>query len=264
MAILWLPFASESFARSSWPTVLKLLNQEPSKPYKDFSSTSDKDFLGLYKSELSAISSSWAELPESKKDGKSTETKRLTNEYFHKRIGSLNAALFAGLDPNLAVGKDFSKLADDVLTQVQKNPVANLEATQNYDPSGQVGFCFGRALLVHHQLLKAGVKQEDIAKIFAAGQLRVAQRIWNFHVAVMVRDAKHGFLVIDPLYEKPLSLKAWTELTEGYDIKGTLSRARFYISDPRRFLPSGELYAVDQFENKYLKSYFDQLVLSMK
>ncbi|RYZ49998.1 MAG: hypothetical protein EOP07_23595, partial [Proteobacteria bacterium] len=241
---------------SAWPAVLEVLNQNPSIPYSDISSDEKSNILADYKNEMSTISNLWASQADSKKDPRSMESKRLANAFFHEEISKLNAKTFVAFNPSLSLAKDFNSLAKSVLKNVQNNPVAKLEASQNYDPSGQLGFCFGRALLVHYELLKAGVKQQDIAKIFVAGQLRVAHQIWNFHVAVMVRDAKHGFIVIDPLYDEPMSLKAWSELVASYDMKGTLSRARFYSSDPRRFLPSGERYGMEQFENKYLKKYF--------
>lgn len=265
-----LSFAAAAKGRvspSPWPSLLQLLNREPELAMPWFKGDIDVDLLALYRSELGVIADEWKARPESRASPKSAETKRLTNEFFHQRIQAHNAQTFAVIEkiaPSSAVPpQDFYSLAQKILVDLRRNPVANLEATQSYDPSGQLGFCFGRALLVHHFLLKAGVKQEDIAKIFSAGELRVGHKIWSFHVAVMVRDAKHGFLVIDPIYETPMALETWKAKTAAFDMKGKLSRARFYLTDPRKFLPSYGAYNVRELENEHLKNYFTDLALSL-
>lgn len=79
----------------------------------------------------------------------------------------------------------------------------------------------------------------------------VQKQLWRFHVAVMVRQ--HGFLVIDPLQDKPLPYVEWVAIT-AYDIKGRSSRARFfYATDPRKFLPAFGAYDVKQLEDPVLK-----------
>lgn len=249
---------------SPWPSLLEVLNQPGRKtsPHK-FEDVLNTDLMALYKSEMKAIEESWTQESSSRKPLQSSEARQATNEYFHRRVQELNAKSFASFGTEASAHKPASKrlsdLAVKILSEVKSNPVAKLEAAQAYDPSGQVGFCFGRALLVHHSLLKAGMKPNQISKIFVSGQLRVEHRMWNFHVAVVAGDEEEGFLVIDPLFAKPMTLHDWKNLTAAYDIKGRLSRARFYFADARKFLPSSGAYSLELLRNQYLKSYFDDL-----
>jgi hypothetical protein len=117
---------------------------------------------------------------------------------------------------------------------------------------------------VHHLLLKGGVPQADMAKLFIFGDLMVHAQIWKFHVAVMVRDSKDGFLVVDPLMEEPMPYLAWINATKKFEIKGDSSRARFYVTDPRKFLPAFGMYHRDQLDEPLLKKYFDELALTLR
>ncbi len=250
--------------KSPWPQILLTLNQEPgAHPRLE---RLDDDLLALYKAELKAIDDAWSKTEEGKRDKKLMESKRLANVFYHEHVQELNDQAFAKLnqDKPVTIGKDYFALGESVLKSVRSNPVARLESSQSFDPSGQLGFCFGRALLVHYELLKAGVKQEDLGKVFVAGQLRVGAQMWNFHVAVVALDSKKNYLVIDPLLEKPVSLSEWRAITSAYDIKGSLSRARFYVTDPRKFLPATGRYSLQLLTEKHLKKYFDELALSMK
>jgi hypothetical protein len=246
---------------SRWPEILKVLNQNPSTSH--VLQGLDGDLLALYRSELKAIDALWAATPDAKRDKKLAETRRLTNVFYHEQVKALNDKTFSALDLAPSRGKDYAALAQKILDQVRSNPVAKLESWHEYDPSGQLGFCFGRALLSHYLLLKAGVKQDDIGKVFVAGQLRVASRMWTFHVAVLIRDEKQGFLVVDSLLEKPVSLAEWRDRTASYDIKGDFSRARFYVTDPRKFVPTSGGYSQELISEENLKKYFDELALSM-
>ncbi len=250
--------------KSPWTKILKVLNQELGANLR--LERLDDDLLALYKAELKTIDDAWLKTDEAKRDKKLVETKRLGNAFFHANVKDLNDKTFAKLelDAPQSAGKDYFALGESVLKSVRRNPVARLEASQSYDPSGQLGFCFGRALLVHYELLKAGVKQDDLGKVFVAGQLRVGAQMWNFHVAVIARDSKKNYLVIDPLLEKPVSLSEWRDITSAYDIKGSLSRARFYVTDPRKFLPATGRYSLELLTEKHLKKYFDELAISMK
>lgn len=248
-----------------WPPLLKVLNEGPSDSIA-FEQEIGTDLMSLYRDELKAITELWKAQPDSSKSPRLPETKRAMNVFFHKQIQLKNAETFTHVAEQfkkVAQGQDYRSLGEEVLRKVRANPVANLEATQAYDPTGQLGFCFGRALLVHYYLREAGVDPAAIAKVFSAGELRVGPKIWAFHVAVMVKDAEHGFLVIDPIHEKPMALKEWQTRTAAFDMKGTLSRARFYVTDPRKFLPSFGAYDIAQLENPHLKSYFNDLALSL-
>lgn len=264
-------FGDDSKVRidSAWSPFLSNLNQviiPQAGLVMPFTQGLEQDLLVLNKQEMSAIN---RELQPRRDQNLGKKLPREeVNQFFHDQINHLNEKAFSQLreaaESHRSLKKDYRDLAALIQEQVRTNAVASLENYQRYDSTGQVGFCFGRALLIHHLLRKAGVAQVDMAKIFVIGQLMVAKQLWQFHVAVMVRDSAAGFIVIDPLQPKPLPYLDWIAATSQYDIKGRLSRARFYVTEPRKFLPSFGSYALPQLEDPILKKYFDDLALSLQ
>ena len=94
--------------------------------------------------------------------------------------------------------------------------------------------------------------------------MKVDEHLWNFHVAVAIRNPKDGLIVLDPLQDSPLSYQEWAKKTERMDIKFPNSRVRFYITDPRKFLPAFDQYNVEQLHEPQLKQLFDELLISLK
>ena len=262
--------------RSRWHQILLVLNQKPEAVLNSFfpvnpsiySHSLKDNLLMLNQQEMLAIKASWQALVGSPSPAEKRAAREQANAYYRKKVEELNAPLFVSLkkaSKNLGSANiNYAKRAETALAKVQANSIANLENAGRYDSSGQIGHCFGRALLVHLFLLQAGVPQQHLAKIFNVGQLMVGQHLWRFHVAVMVSDSKYGFLVIDPLQKKPMPYEEWIAANAKYDIKGRYSRARFYVTDPRKFLPSFEMYNLAQLENPVLKPYFDDLVESIE
>ena len=260
---------SDPFA-ATWAPVLAALNQDLSAKAPVFKNSSNDDLLALNEKELAAIEAEWqAKHPKpskttSKKSQKITPQEREEkNSFFHQKVGSLNQTTIDLLSKDAvnhrAETKDYSAIATQILDKVRANPIANVDAVTNYERGSDIGFCFGRALYVHHLLLKAGVKQEDLAKIFNVGQLMVQGQMWNFHVAMMVRDSKKGFLVVDPLAGKPLDYQSWIKLNADYEVKRALSRARFYVTDPRKFMVGPGAYSLEAIAASHLKPYFTDL-----
>jgi len=237
-------------AASLWTPLLATLNKSPSAPLPASQQLAD-DLSALNQAEMKAIK---AKAPKGSRD--------VVNRFFHDEVTKLNDAALAPLKaPN--AGKDYGKLAEQALAKVAANPVAKVESTQSYDATGQVGYCFGRALLVHLFLLQAGVPQDDMLKIFNLGDLIVEKQPWKFHVAVLVKDAKAGWLAVDPLQGKAMPYEEWIAANKLYDVKKKLPRARFYTTDPRKFLPSFGMYDLKQLEDPVLKSYFADLAKSL-
>jgi hypothetical protein len=253
---LWAPFLPTLLAP---PVTTGLIS-----PY---ALAADVDLPALNAKELGEIRAAWAVEKPKHKGAAPKVLRDKENEFFHARIQTLNDATIARLEgaakSHASSKKDYRALAAEVLAKVAQNPVANLMSAERYDQGGQIGFCFGRALLVHLFLLQAGVPQDDVVKVFNLGQLRVERQLWSFHVTVMVRDSRDGFLAIDPLQSAPLPYREWLELNARYDIKGRFSRARFYATDPRKFLPAFGPYAVAQLEDPVIKRYFDDLARSV-
>lgn len=215
--------------------------------------------MALNERELSAIAKSLPALPSSIAKAKKREA---TNRYFFEQVKSLNAKTLEALEAGKAESAvaDYTAIANRVLAEARKNPVTNLKNTYHRARGGEIGFCFGRALLVHYLLLEAGVPQRELAKIFTLGQLVVQGQLWKFHVGVLIRDSKSGFIVVDPLQDRVLPYKEWIEINKKYDVKGALSRARFYVTDPRKFLASYGRYHTDQLLDPALNDYFTDLL----
>jgi hypothetical protein len=74
---------------------------------------------------------------------------------------SLISGMFKRILPHKGSEADFSHLH----AVVKKHPVAGLGALAKYDPSGALGFCFGRAMAVHLSALRLGVDDVDVKKL---------------------------------------------------------------------------------------------------
>lgn len=269
--------SQKSEVETSWEPYLKLLHRE-AKASSDllispYSHAIHEDLQQVYADELASIQQTWVKLI-SKHDLAAAQNrpsskilKDRQNQFFHEQIQKLNektlSQLEAAAKSHKELPKDFRKAAELALDKIHQNPVLSLDGIMNYPDARQIGFCFARALLLHYFLLQEGVGPENLAKIFVLGQLRVQKQFWNFHVAILVRDSKSGFLVVDPLHPKALEYKQWMSIKAGYDIKSPLSRARFYITDARKFMPAFAAYSQEHFEIPVLKNYFADLLQSL-
>ncbi len=154
-------------------------------------------------------------------------------------------------------------VAQKIYQSLVANEVSKVDAVLRYDPVGDVGFCFGRATMVHYLLLQAGVKPQQIAKIFAVGNLLYRDQLWNFHMATMVKGEKGKWWVIDSLFNRVLSHSEWMNKALTLDTDPKLAQLRFYVSDPRKFQPSYGQYRLEYFQQAELKPYFSDLFLSL-
>jgi hypothetical protein len=259
------PGIGKSKSLSAWASELVFLNQQQdakNTPQIPFSHPIDADLAKIHQDEMLKLTEA-AKLKFGQANSKQPEVRSKINEFYHQEILKQNDSVLSKLlsqpnhDKNLSF--DHRLTAAKVLTQLKTHPTANLDATAGYDESGQIGFCFGRAMLAHYWLLKEGIQQNDLAKIFLFGELMVNRQLWRFHVAVILRDKKDGFIVVDPLFEQVLPLQEWLQKTSDFDIKGKFSRAKYYVTDPRKFLPSFGMYHQTQLEDPHLRKYFDDL-----
>ena len=165
-----------------------------------------------------------------------------------------------------ASGSAFPKLdeiAQNIYQELSTNKVTTVNNVQKYETGDNIGFCFGRALMVHSRLLNRGVKQENIRKIFALGKLTYRQLYWDFHMATMVRGNGNSWVVIDNLFEKPLSHGEWMKRVREMDLGRDLGRTRFYVTDARKFQPAYGAYTVEHFGLPGLKGFFTDLFNSL-
>lgn len=227
-----------------WPQIISFLTQgDPATPDVQV------DLLKRNQNELKDIASVCA-----------TQYASEINSCYASHINTLNQASLSGfVQHDISADAEQLRKMQGVIDEIEAHPVTSSDAVHDFEDGTQIGFCFGRALMAHYLLLKADLQQVDMRKVFVIGELMVNRQMWNFHVAVMVRDSRSGWIVVDPLQRKPLSLSEWVTVMKSYDIKFPFSRTRFYVTDVRKFLPSSGVYDRDAFSHPSLRLYFDLL-----
>jgi hypothetical protein len=242
--------------------LVQFLNQEPTKqsayPHKI-----EIDLAKLNTEEWKQIERSWNGAQEPVLSESKSHRRERKNVFFQNEVRALNGALEQWIQDTKAGATSQLPLAKRILRGVAAHPITGMESVFTREHSGEIGFCFGRALFVHRELLKAGMAQQDLVKIFALGELSVDKQLWRFHVAVGIRDPKQGILMIDPLFPEVQSIAQWMREIEKFDIKFPYSRTRFYPTDPRKFLPSGGRYDKAQLNDPVFKKYFTALASSL-
>lgn len=230
-----------------WSPIIAELNE--SSANMPFGAEIKTNLLEKHAEELKIIKNQWESLDKNNLE---------KNKFFNAKIEELNDRDFSQLLTD-NTPKDYWRLAQKILNIIHTNQTASLNNINSYEEGTQIGFCFGRALLVHYLLIKAGVPQEDILKTFMFGKIKVGHQFWHFHVTVMVKD-KDDFIVIDPLAKEPMKLRNWMAENRRYEIKYPWPRLRFYFTDPRKFLPASAFYNLDDLSNPALKNYFQDLL----
>lgn len=90
-----------------------------------------------------------------------------------------------------------------VMQSVMVHPIANLqnfETVRKYDPTGAIGFCFGRAMATHMHSRVLHLHPDSVKKIFVIGDMRsTAKPEWRFHVTTIVRGPGNKWYAIDPI-----------------------------------------------------------------
>lgn len=144
------------------------------------------------------------------------------------------------------------------------HPVAGLKALNKYDPNGEIGFCFGRALFIHLELLRRGVDKESIKKVFVVGEMLEVdpvtnkQTVWQFHVATSVKGTDGQWWVIDPSYGL-FELRDWYRYMKKMAVQGRISVFNTPLS---KIGPSAWEYntkpggLMDPYYNNYFKDLF--------
>lgn len=133
-------------------------------------------------------------------------------------------------------------------------------ASRKYDDSSQsIGFCFGRAAFVHWELLRRGVKPENIRKLFVVGGLFRNGFRWDYHVATAVRNSAGGWLVIDSSQTEVLPVDEWFKEIFKFAIGEDFMFTRLYFTTAEKFLPLPGAYSDDVLQNSIYKGYFQDL-----
>lgn len=220
------------------------------------------DLLALYEEEIEQISRQWKVIEPTVLDKE--KRRLLRNDFFYSQVNQLNKETLTELKhSSQKESESIASVLEPVRAAVQTHPVAGIDQVSTFPDGYQVGFCFGRALLVHYELLKAKVEPRRILKIFAIGELMIKGIFWRFHVAVMVEDPNRGWFVVDPMQETVMDLSDWVASVEYLDIKSPLGRTRFYVTLPEKFLPSYGAYDPNMMELPEFNHYFQRLFDSL-
>lgn len=244
----------ETQPEHTWQPVLAELNRDP-KSEMSFLFSASINLEEKYKQEILLLNKEWQQLHLNSTANKNAKQKNL---FIHQKINLLNeqntALLFA---QNLS--SKYQSQAQQVLESIEKSAVASVHNVEHFSEGTELGFCFGRALMAHFLLLKEQVPQRHIFKLFALGDFPMHGHLWRYHVAVAVADAEDGAIVIDPLYEKVLPIREWMQKISSLEIKQPISHARFYLTDPRKFMPASSIYEISWLTQPELRTYFSAL-----
>ena len=116
------------------------------------------------------------------------------------------------------------------------NPVAGLDYLDKYDPTGMIGFCFGRAMAAHLLARRLGLADDSVRKLFIIGDMREgADPEWRFHVTALVRGTDGLWYAIDPVMEKPREVNDWIRSVRA--IWDKAQKTKLYITHASAVLP---------------------------
>lgn len=223
-------------------------------PFKHVSSghhaLADFDLFQVYNSELKELKIAFSE--KSRVSAKLQEKNILGLHAFYKYTPfATNLAL-----PNRPVQ---STEALEILNSVAAHPVIGSNVAQRYDPTQEIGFCFGRAAYVHIELLRRGVAAQNIAKVFVMGGLFVDNIGWDFHVATIAQDESGTWWAIDSLFKAPLPLEDWMYEVAKWDANQKFPGLRFYFTQPTKFQALKGSYDSGSFYSDVYHKYFEDL-----
>lgn len=136
-----------------------------------------------------------------------------------------------------------------ILGQASDNIVTDLGNVGKYDPTGAIGFCFGRAYATQIYAELAGVPKERIRKIFVIGDMRsggMQSQEWRFHVTTVVQGADNRWYALDPIAPggRIQTAAEWIQFVrKGWDRwHGGKPRTKFYFVDADGMLPDVRNY----------------------
>ena len=223
-------------------------------PFKQLSSghhsISDFDLFQTYNSELEGL-----KIVFKRKDRVSAEqqTKNISSlrEFYRKttpkpQLTTLNRALHPAQ-------------ATEILNSIAPHPVIGDKVAFKYDPTHEIGFCFGRAAYVHIELLRRGISAQHIAKVFVMGGLYLDGIGWDFHVATIAQDESGTWWAIDSLFAAPLPLEDWMHEVSRWDANQKFPGLRFFFADALKFQALKGSYDSTHFYSEVYRKYFEDL-----
>ncbi|HTL12532.1 MAG TPA: hypothetical protein VL588_08605 [Bdellovibrionota bacterium] len=158
------------------------------------------------------------------------------NARLHQAYGDLEAHM-PGMRSSLTPAE-----AGRLYSLMRNHPVAALtdENVGKYDPTGEIGYCFGRAMAVQLMARRMGLSENFIRKLFLIGDLREGtDPEWRFHVTTLIRVHRAGdnyeWVAVDPLLQGPMIAPAW--LKKARSIWDKKNKAYAYVADADAVLP---------------------------
>jgi hypothetical protein len=153
--------------------------------------------------------------------------------------------------------------AAEALRTVEANPVVSLYSYNKYDPRNEgIGFCFGRAMFIHLELLQRGLDRRAVQKAFVVGHMQTPDGgQWGWHVTTIAQSknaqGKEIWLAIDPIVGRVIEVSEWYKLMR--DSYSTDKKLKLYITHGTRFGPRG-VYDEEQIRNAFYNNYFTDMM----
>lgn len=172
---------------------------------------------------------------DTKKLGRSAEEIQEQNAEVFKKLHAYKPLVTPGRRDSVTFGQ-----AKAVIDYTLTHPVVGMKELKKYDPEGCFGFCFGRAMFIHMELLARGVNKDSIRKAYVVGEMEYGGITWQFHVATTVKGADGSWYVIDPEFDKVETVEEW--------FAGNLElspdkKLRLYMTDANKFGASAPAYS---------------------
>jgi len=129
----------------------------------------------------------------------------------------------------------------NVFNLVFNHPVTSLDALPKYDPTGIIGFCFGRSMAVNLVARQMGLKKKSIKKVFIVGDLRSGEDPeWRFHVTTALKGPENQYYAIDPIMNGFMPLESWISRVKNvWDKK---RKAYIYITERDAIMPDLSIF----------------------
>jgi hypothetical protein len=154
------------------------------------------------------------------------------------------------------------KQADQLIRSMTEHPTHGTSKASRFDPKGVFGFCFGRALIIHHQALIRNVNPHDIKKIWAIGPMEGGK--WGWHVSTLIKKSgERNWWACDPIFDIAVGADAWMRKLSRWSDDG---RLMFFVTKASRFsvFHDSDYSPIDllgdgktDFYNGYFKEYLD-------
>ena len=181
------------------------------------------------------------------------------------------------IDANKLDAIDFNKPqyiskreANEVIKDSHSHPVVSLSKYDKYDPESKgIGFCFGRAMYVHLELVHKKLDRDSIKKAFVVGRMSTGDgNSWGWHVTTIAQSKDENgnevWLALDPILSQGYQLSRLKTLDEWYmemyNNFSTDKKLKLYITEAGQFGSTPSVYNTDGLEHPFYNNYFKDLM----